>query len=231
MNYHFSQLFYPEYCLLCEETIVSQYFICKACYQQFPFNQTNCLHCASPLKESIDNCGACLHLSPLWHQAIIPFLYQKPINYYISQLKYHQQLLQAKLLADIFYQAARVQIQQSSPQVIIPIPLHPSRVYQRGFNQTLEISKYLQPLVQIPFDYHLIRRKKNTLPQVGLSRAKRLINLRGSFEVIKPHSYQHVALLDDVMTTGATMHEVTKVLLKSGVKTVDIWAIARRGSH
>ena len=112
------------------------------------------------------------------------------------------------------------------PEVLLPVPLHWWRQWQRGYNQSALIGRTLSRELGIPMDENLLKRCKATPPQSRLDRRTRKKNLRNAFS-LNEHHYRHVALLDDVVTTGATAEAITRALMRSGVETVEIWAICR----
>lgn len=117
------------------------------------------------------------------------------------------------------------------PECIIPVPLHQQRLRERGFNQALELSRIISKQLNIPLNYSLCHRDKATPFQSGLSAKQRKQNLKNAFKVAKNHSYQHVAIFDDVVTTGTTVNELARQLKQSGVRTIEVWAIARTRDH
>ena len=118
--------------------------------------------------------------------------------------------------------------QMDLPDVLIPVPLHKLRLLKRGFNQAYELGAYASRLLKIPMRTNGLERLRNTQAQSGLTRKQRRRNMRGAFYWQgsgKPG--QHVALIDDVMTTGTTVNECARVLKKAGAKRVDVWVAAR----
>lgn len=113
------------------------------------------------------------------------------------------------------------------PECIIPMPLHQKRLVERGFNQAVEISKIISKKIHVPIDYSLCHRTKYTPFQSGLSAKQRKLNLKNAFNISNTKSYQHVAIFDDVVTTGTSVDELAKKLKLSGVKIVEVWALAR----
>jgi ComF family protein len=147
----------------------------------------------------------------------------------ILKLKFKQELIYSKTLGyllgkkitDVWYKDRRL------PDVIIPVPLHAERLKQRGFNQALEIGRYLTPALAIPMDYRSVVRKKPTLAQSGLSREARRRNIQGAFTCQTRFEGLTLAILDDVMTTGQTVAELSHVLQQQGARHIDIWCCAR----
>ena len=116
----------------------------------------------------------------------------------------------------------------SHPDVLIPVPLHNFRMLKRGFNQAGELAAYAGKVIDIPVLTSALRRRRNTKAQSGLSRKQRRKNVRGAFYWHGPGKpARHVALIDDVMTTGTTVTECARVVKKAGAKRVDVWVAAR----
>lgn len=153
--------------------------------------------------------------------------YQPPYPALIPRLKYSGQILLAPLLARLLADHLDC---DDLPEAIIPVPLHWWRQWWRGFNQAEEIACHLSQLTGIPCDNRLLRRIRSTPQQTKLSAGQRRRNLRGAFH-IAPHHYRHIALLDDVVTTGATAGQLTRLLHESGVTKVEVWAICRTQRH
>ena len=147
--------------------------------------------------------------------------------YLIKKLKYQQKIHYANILATLFIQKINTLKNFQLPQVIIPIPMHTKRLKSRGFNQALEISRIFASHYQIPLNYSYFIRHRYTDLQAEMSASKRQKNVQHAFLLKKPINYSHIALVDDVMTTGSTVNEAARVLKKSGVKKVDVWTIAR----
>jgi ComF family protein len=113
------------------------------------------------------------------------------------------------------------------PDVIMPVPLHPSRLRERGFNQALELAKPIGREFDIPIDTKSCKRIKATATQSTLDKKIRIKNMRGAFEIVQPLDCKHLVLIDDVVTTGTTVNELAKILKANGVQRVDVWALAR----
>jgi ComF family protein len=112
------------------------------------------------------------------------------------------------------------------PECFVPVPLHAARYRQRGYNQVIEIGKYLQQALPVPMRTDLVTRKRNTVEQTGLSRRARRSNLRRAFVTHGPMP-KHIALLDDVITTGSTVNELSRILKNAGVERIEVWGVAR----
>jgi ComF family protein len=148
------------------------------------------------------------------------------VDHLVSGLKFNGRLADGRLLAALLgehLEAAKVPL----PDLLIPVPLHRERLRERGFNQALELARPLGRRFDIPLDLHSIRRQRETAPQSGLERKARRRNLKGAFILTRELEAKHVALVDDVVTTGSTVSELARMLKRGGVQRVDIWALAR----
>ncbi len=147
------------------------------------------------------------------------------MRHLIHGLKFHAHYPCARLLGEMLGDA--LSEVDGKPQCIIPVPLHRSRYRERGYNQATEIARVVSRRLQIPLDLHSCIRAHATQPQSELSSEQRLRNVKKAFAIAKPLKAKHVAILDDVVTTGATVNEMARVLRKTGVERIDIWACAR----
>ncbi len=208
--------------------------ICHQCHTHLPFCINNCLVCGLPLTalelrsgSLTSPCGECLKNSPAFDYTVSVFHYQAPINRLITQLKYASQFRYLPLLTS--YLSAKVEHfyrHQSLPQSLLPVPLHPSKLKARGFNQSSLIALELQRSLNIPILTSGVIRHKKTFAQSSLDSIQRQKNLKNAFQVLlKPPS--HIAIIDDVVTTGATASELAKVLRLAGANRVDVWSLAR----
>ncbi|MCU7838176.1 MAG: ComF family protein [Candidatus Thiodiazotropha sp. (ex. Lucinoma kazani)] len=143
----------------------------------------------------------------------------------ISGLKFHRRLYLVEPLARVL--TDRMGETFTRPDLIIPVPLHPLRLQERGFNQSLELSRAVARHYRLPVNWQLCRRVRHTQAQSDLSEKARQKNLRQAFEVCADIQGAHLVLFDDVITTGATVTELSKTLKRAGAKRVDVWAMAR----
>jgi ComF family protein len=157
---------------------------------------------------------------------LIPYQYATPLKQAISAFKFHSHVTYAPMLACLFITALNSR-QSKMPECIIPVPLHPKRLQQRGFNQSLELAKIIARHLNIPVDATLCQRNSNTAFQSGLTAKQRKHNLLNAFEIVKSHQFKHVAIFDDVVTTGTTVNELARKLKLSGIEIIEVWAIAR----
>ncbi len=215
----------PSYCILCDANGLQGKDICQYCQQQILRNNSACVQCGKPMKKVNDICEDCFQTPKLFANTHAPYLYQGIMRYLILQLKFQRQYKNARLLANLFTDT--LQIQTELPEVIIPMPLHRQRYQQRGFNQSLIIAQHISKHLKIPINSNACVRHKDTLQQLNLNANQRLQNVSNAFSIQHNLNYKSVAVLDDVMTTGATANAITQTLKQAGVKQVDIWVCAR----
>jgi len=146
----------------------------------------------------------------------------------LHAFKYQQKLYIGQTLSHLFVQHLKTNLaQQEQPDVLIPIPLYKRRIQQRGFNQAQELARYISKKTSINIDQNILIRIKATSSQRGLTAKERRKNIHNAFAIKHNMPYQHIVLIDDVMTTGNTLNEAAKVLKKAGATKVDAWTIAR----
>lgn len=203
--------------------------LCSACFDDLPQNRNCCQSCGLSLGTSGELsvfCGRCLTSPPYFDRARIPYLYEQSIPFIVTQLKYHQRLYHARLIALLMMKTLLTQ-DKSLPELLIPVPLHPKRYRERGFNQAIEIARHLSAALNIELAYHQCVRSRDTPHQTGLDAEQRQENLHQAFSVLKPLHGKSVAILDDVLTTGSTANALAKALKDQGILNVEIWAFAR----
>ncbi len=218
----------PPTCILCGNRGIQYKDLCSYCYKDLLPNNSCCYRCAEnfPINHSIPQlCGHCIKNSPAYDETHAPFIYQHAMRYLISQLKFNHQYKNARLLGTLL--AEHVRKNSELPELIIPMPLHKNRYRQRGFNQSYEIAKTVSRKLAIPLDAHCCSRVIDTPHQSQLSAKQRLHNIKNAFAITRPVQANHIAILDDVMTTGATSNELARMLKKTSISRVDIWVCAR----
>lgn len=216
---------WPPSCVLCDERGMGGWDLCRACHDELPRNACCCLRCAAPLPVST-LCGACQKTPPSFDVAHAPFVYDGAIGYLVTGLKFRHRLAYARVLGQLFAQA--VPAQSARPECLIPVPLHRKRRAQRGFNQSLEIARIIADQLDLAVEPGLCQRIIDTPHQIGLTAEERRNNLRGAFRATASLArYRHVAVVDDVMTTGSTLEEIARCLKRAGVTTVEAWVCAR----
>jgi len=217
----------PLRCLLCGGQGKSGRDLCGGCAGDCALNRPSCPHCALPLQASSPVCGECLQREPPFAAAWAPFRYGHPLDLLEARFKFRGDLAAGRALAQLMIERA-VEEAPLRPALMIPIPLHVSRLRERGYNQTLELARPLAGALGIPLRHDLLMRTRSTPPQTGLDARARGRNLRGAFALSESVRLpDHVVVFDDVMTTGATLREAARVLVRAGVSRVDVWALAR----
>ena len=218
---------WPARCLACGEA-GDDHDLCPACRATLPWHRAACLRCALPLAAGDDaggTCGRCLRHPPPLDQVRAACLYAVPLDRWLPRLKFHQDLAAGRLLAHLLAQACA---DAPRPQALVPVPLHRARLRRRGYDQALELAKPLARELALPLQRQLLQRVRATAPQSELSAAARRRNLRDAFVVAPDVELPaHVVLVDDVMTTGATLHAAARALRRAGVARVDAWVCAR----
>ncbi|SHK34380.1 comF family protein [Marinobacter antarcticus] len=205
--------------------------LCCSCEADLPVNRWHCHCCALPLAFSGADllCGDCLTSPPPFDRSLIPWRYQYPVDSMISRYKYNGQRKFARPLVTGFsdyLQSAFEGCSDAKPDILIPSPMLPARRRKRGFNQARDIAESLGQALSIPVDAGVVRRIRKVQSQRGLSREARLANLRGVFKVCAAVP-ERVAIVDDVVTTGATMRLLASALREAGAQEIQVWALAR----
>jgi ComF family protein len=217
----------PPHCVLCGQPSTA-ICICSACKADLPWSGHICHQCGLPLGSPIDEiCGQCIQSAPPFTRTIYPLEYRFPADRLVQMFKFKRKLAAGRVLSHLLCEHI-AGLNTARPDVLIPVPLHNIRMMKRGFNQACELGNYVSKMLDIPLLTTMLRRRRNTRPQSGLNRALRRKNLRGAFycqDLRKPG--RHVALIDDVMTTGTTVADCARVLKKAGVHRVDVWVTAR----
>lgn len=218
-------------CACCGELTGSQQHICTSCSGLLAPLPHGCRICAAPLSASnIAICGQCLNHPPAYERIASSCLYREPLSQLIANYKYHGALYLSALFADLLAQAySESGLRRHT--VMVPVPLHRTRLRERGFNQALELSKRLVDPLGIPCEFDAVQRARYTSPQQGLSARQRRTNIRRSFAVEQDFSGARVLIIDDVVTTGATVNELALKLKQAGAASVSVLAIARAASQ
>lgn len=212
------------HCMVCGEAGQDGRDLCRACHTILPWQGPACLRCALPLP-SPGTCGACLQHPPPLTETHAVFDYAFPLDRLLPRLKFHRDFASGRVLAQAM--AAHC-AQLSQPDALLPLPLHRERLRRRGYDQALELTRPLAQSLNLPLATGLLERSKSTSAQSRLDADARKRNLRGAFRVIPGATLPaHIVLVDDVMTTGATLDAAARVLLAAGVKRVDAWVCAR----
>ncbi|HSD15832.1 MAG TPA: ComF family protein [Thermomonas sp.] len=211
-------------CMVCGERGAGGRDLCHACHAALPWQGPACTRCALPLPQA-GRCGQCLQAPPPLGEAHAVFDYAFPLDRLLPRLKFHRDFAAGRVLAQCMMDRLAA---LPRPAGLIPIPLHRARLRSRGYDQALELARPLARALRLPLLGNALQRTRTTSAQSRLDADARQRNLRGAFVVASGASLPaHVVLLDDVMTTGATLHAAARVLHQAGVRRVDAWVCAR----
>jgi ComF family protein len=233
---HITDLIAPPVCALClgDGQRLDEIWgidLCLYCEQACSLLAAPCPRCGEPLAPA--GCARCRNQSPPFDAAFCPFRYEDPVDLLITNLKFRHELAAARVLGMLF---ARRYLHsgRALPQCLVPVPLHASRHLERGFNQCVEIARHLAPRLRgasgrrLQCRADLLQRVRATHAQSELTATERAANLAGAFQARRDVAMpQHIALLDDVMTTGHTAAAAAQALKEAGCRRVEIWACAR----
>ena len=216
--------FSATFCAFCQQAADGAR-LCGACRDALPWLTQACPLCAQPQAHDAA-CARCAKKPPPFDSACAAFRLEAPVQQAVHALKYHAGFGAGMLLGELMAQhlARRA---QPLPQLIIPVPLHRSRLQWRGYNQARELARAVTGVLNIAVDDSAAVRQRATSDQIGLSLTDRRRNLRGAFAAKHRLDGLHVALLDDVMTTGATLAELARTVRKAGAQRIEAWALAR----
>ncbi|MEM9100999.1 MAG: ComF family protein [Pseudomonadota bacterium] len=216
-------------CYLCETAITSNEKVCEFCFSELQEIRGACKGCALPMQvDQAGFCGQCREKRMTTTIILAAYRYAPPLNFLVHGFKYHQQVTILDSLCNKLNSVIKAAYseQESLPSTLYPVPLHPKRHRERGYNQAVEIAKRLRDCeLAIPVSSQC-RRIKNTRSQSELTHAERARNVEAVFEINETVD-SHVAIIDDVLTTGATVAALAQTLKESGAKRIDVWCIAR----
>ena len=222
---------FPHACVLCNARGAP---LCAACRTDATARvECGCPRCAIPLRPQprMPLCGRCLRRLPAFDRTLAAAVYEAPFTHLIRGLKYGATLAYAPLLADLLHARVAAAHEPIDFDLILPVPLSRQRMALRGFNQSIEIGRILAKRLGKPLEVESVLRIHDTSPQASLPFDARRRNIRGAFTVIderkKALAGSHVAIVDDVMTTGATLDELARTLKRAGVATVTSLVVAR----
>jgi ComF family protein len=214
---------FPRTCLLCGGRAGSR-TLCPGCVNELPWHDApQCPRCATPTPNSA-LCGACLKHPPAFDRAHAALSYLFPLDRLIPRLKYHGELAVAPVLGECLADASKA---RPRPDLLLAMPLHGRRIRERGFNHATEIAREVARRLDLPLDTGRCRRIRDTPAQMGLPHDARRRNVRGAFGCSEDLAGLHVAVIDDVMTTGTSLNELAATLKQAGVREVSCWVAAR----
>lgn len=218
----------PQSCLFCSSRQGGTLGLCDGCLRDMPWHIDHvCPQCALPSNDNL-LCGQCLQAPPIFDATRSLFQYQFPLSTVLQQYKYGQLFTLARTMGLLF----SAHISQPLPaDCLIPMPLHRQRLQERGFNQSAEIAKVISKQLHLPIRLEACHRIKPTPPQASLPYKQRIKNMQGAFACNADLTGQHVILLDDVMTTGASLNALAKTVKAAGARYVECWVVARTVSE
>ena len=197
---------WPSNCILCGGAGDADIGLCPDCAADLPRNEPACV--------------------PPFSSSFVPFRYAYPLDHLVRGLKYRNELACGRVLGQLFARHLLAR-REPLPAAIVPVPLAANRYRQRGYNQASELALPIRRATGIALKSDVVIRQRETIEQAGLDRKARLRNVTGAFAAVAPLHARHVAILDDVVTTGSTVRELAQVLEQSGAEQIEIWAIAR----
>lgn len=223
-------------CLVCDESSGTADPVCSACETELPWLMEHCEVCALPLPATGLVCGQCLKQPAAFKQVVAPWTYSFPIDSLISRFKHQARWPLGHLLAHLLGQFLQHRYEEAAlarPECLLPVPLARKRLRERGFNQAAMLARWLNEDLNIPWDEHLLSRPRETVAQQDLDARTRKRNLHQAFALADDAQVKgrHLALIDDVLTTGATASSLARLLMDAGARQVDVYCLARTPKH
>jgi ComF family protein len=220
----------PGLCLLCRDWCRRS--LCEPCLQRFAPLLPRCATCARAMPVSVPRCGECTRQSSAFQRCVTGTDYTAPWDRLIAGFKFHQQTELAAALCELVLRGlAAADGGAARPTLLMPVPLSRERLRERGYNQAWELARRLGCRLRLAARADVLQRSRDTPHQIGMSRPEREHNLRDAFWIEPARRARllgaHVALVDDVLTTGATAHAAALALTRAGAARVDVWVAAR----
>jgi ComF family protein len=233
ISFNFSGLkhfIFKQNCLLCTGLQANTHAVCSACLNGLSWQpNTACPQCG--LASIGITCGSCLNNPPDFDVTHAVFLYQFPIDAMMQRYKYGNHLNIGNSFGQFLREKIDTENHLSNIDLVIPMPMHPQRLKERGFNQAHEIAKVLTKNNKEKLDFKSVQRIKLTPPQASLPLKERVKNIKGAFKTNANFAAKRIAIVDDVMTSGASLNELAKTLKIAGASHVECWVIARTLPH
>lgn len=228
---HVAALRRPGACLLCDGPADTAHALCSACQDELPWLGPQCSVCALPLPAAGLTCAACLRRPPSFARVEAPWRYAFPVDALVTRFKHQSAWPFGRLLGALLAEHLRHAHLEGlpRPELLLPVPLARARLRRRGFNQAALLVRWLGEALRIEVREDLVLRPQDTAAQQGLDAAARRRNLRGAFALVDAQALagRHVALVDDVLTTGATAEALARLLRRAGATRVDVYCLAR----
>lgn len=224
-------LLFPCFCILCEQPSDSSVALCHDCQSALPRITNACDQCGLPIEGTLLSglCGQCLTApTPACERLNSLWCYEGFIREWVIQAKFFQKRHRLKPLSQLLGQAIRQRHLHSNLEVcLVPVPLHPSRQRQRGFNQSFEIARFLQKEAPFPIRKDLVKKNRATPAQAALSLKRRKSNVQNAFGAQTQSVKGTCLIIDDVITSGQTIEAIAKILKAAGAEKVEAWSLAR----
>ncbi len=227
---------FAHLCLLCDRSLTGPNTICRDCEEHLPWLPPGCERCGlrtGSLGPGRTIHEQCLQNPPAFDRCLGAFEYRAPINSLVASFKYRHRFAEAKalgrLLAATFTRHYNDN-QLALPDCLVPVPLHHWRLRRRGFNQAIMLAQHIARHAGLPLDTRSIVRCRTAQSQKGQGREQRINSMRQMFTTSRRQrlgDVRHVAIVDDVVTTGATANALAQVLRDCGVQRIDVWCVAR----
>lgn len=216
-------------CLLCDEPAEQAYPLCMACEQELPWLGDHCLRCALPMPMAGLTCAQCCRRLPAFDQVFALWQFGFPVDTLVSRFKHNRQWPLGRLMAELLGLGLLHRFAEglARPDLLLPVPLARRRLRERGFNQAGMLGHWLSSQLGLVCDERLLVRTRETPAQQQLDAKARRRNLRQAFAVTGDLTGKYVAIVDDVVTTSATVQAIAEVLRKAGAQRVDVYCLAR----
>jgi len=212
-------------CVLCLES--AEFCVCKKCESGLIDTSNRCLSCATKLSSGLSFCGSCLSHAPNFSRAYTLYDYSDSCAQLIKKFKFDHQLCIGDYFAhQLFDLYTSIIGEKGDYNAIIPLPLSSKRLKERGYNQTHELLRIIAKNTDVLIDISSVKRIKATKPLSSLNLEERKVEIKGAFSA-QPMNYSNVLLVDDIMTTGSSLNELAKIVLKAGVGSCDVLTLAR----
>jgi ComF family protein len=237
----FIDLIYPPRCPICGGFLRDKgansdqpgFPICLACLDDFTeITHPCCSICSRPFESWVEEdhpCEACLRKRPFYTRLVVPYLYEGTLMTAVHQFKYGGKNHLAKSLGPLLAEFAEEQLSETDSVLVMPVPLHPKRLKERGFNQSLLLARHVTTQLNAELDFLSLKRIRYTQPQTGLKKDERRKNVRKAFGLTDPKGIKGrtVILVDDVATTGNTLNECARTVRRAGAENVYGAVLAR----
>lgn len=225
------QWLFPPICCFCNHLADTEQDLCSTCNTLLPWIKDVCYRCGLSIEtgNAAIYCEKCLTHPPKFDRLCALFKYEPPVTQLVTGLKFKAKLAYGRLLGELLSkQVKKIWYKKEVlPEALLPVPLHKTRLRKRGFNQALELLWPIKKELSIPILIDSCLRIRPTFSQSLLNKTKRQRNMKKAFQLVKSLPFEHIALVDDVVTTASTVNVLAELLKENGVKIVDVWCVCR----